>query len=149
MAGCWPGCDVLTQRSHMRHAALQTRLGEYSAHTCGTLEPTAMLRRIGKCHLPREPACFGRRQGFIERGGRVGSEMIDDQAHPRRLWNMHVAQLLHLHGAVSLGAALGNVNVPPATQRVDEEKELGRAFAALCIIVPPGLAGPAEGPASH
>jgi hypothetical protein len=55
---------------------------------------------------------------------------------------MHVDQLLHLHGEVILRAVCCDVDMPPPTQRLDEEKEICRAFAAIFIIVPRGLSRP-------
>src|SRR4029450_13704659 len=52
---------------------------------------------------------------------------------------MNVHQLLHLPGEIALGAAWGDVDMPPPTQGLDEEKEIGCAFPAILIIVPSGL----------
>src|SRR5215217_402451 len=126
----------------MRNTAIQTLLGEHREFTFGHIEPTAMLRRIVKFQLPRDPACFCRGKGLIQRGGGVGIEVIHDQSNYVRLWKMHVDQLLHLHGEVMLRAACCDVDVPPPTQRLDEEEEICRAFAAILIIVSSGLSRP-------
>src|SRR5438445_11323657 len=139
IACCLPGRDCLTQHGDRRNTAIQTLLGEHSACTCSHIEPTAMLRRIVPCQLPRDPACFRRCKGLVQRGGGVRIEMIDDQSNHVRLWKMHVDQLLHLHGKVILRTACCDVDVAPPTQRLDEEKEIGRAFAAILIIVSSGL----------
>src|SRR5262249_61255430 len=56
----------------------------------------------------------------------------------------HVDQLLHLHGEVMLGAVCRDVDVPPTTQRLNQEEEICRAFAAILIIVPSRLARPSR-----
>src|SRR5262249_25673184 len=137
-----PGSDFLTQHGDMRNTAIQTLLGEHREFTFGHIEPTAMLRRIVKFQLPRDPACFGWCKGLIQRGGCVGIEVIHDQANHVCLWKMHVDQLLHLHGEVMLGAACRDLDVPPTTQGLNEEKEMCRAFAAIFIIVSSGVSRP-------
>jgi hypothetical protein len=123
----------------MGHTAIQTLLGEYSEFPFGHIEPPAMLRRRMKCQLPRDPACFRRCKGLIQRGGCGGIEVIDDQSDHVCLREMPVDQLLHRHGEVVLGAACRAIDMPPTMQRLDAEEESGRAFAAIRIIVPSGL----------
>ena len=50
-------------------------------------------------------------------------EVINHQFDHVRLWKMNVHQLLHLPGEIALGAAWGDVDMPP-TQGLDEEKRL-------------------------
>jgi hypothetical protein len=125
----------------MRKTAIQTLRGEHRACTCGHIEPTALLRRLVQCQLPRDPACFCRGKGLIPRGG-GGMEVIHAPSHHVRLWKMPVDQLLHLHGEDMLRAACCDVAVPPSTQRLDEEEEMCRAFAAILLIVSSGLSRP-------
>src|SRR5215510_7891574 len=119
-----PGSDFLTQHGDMRNTAIQTLLGKHREFTFGHIEPTAMLRCIVKSQLPRDPACFGWCKGLIQRGGCVGIEVIYDQSNHVCLWKMRVDQLLHLHGEVMLGAACRDIDVPPPTQGLNEEKEI-------------------------
>src|SRR5262249_41741038 len=98
--------------------------------------------RIVKFQLPRDPACFCWRKGFIQRSGGVSVKVIHDQSNHVRFWKMHVDQLLHLHGEVILGAACRNVDVPPTTQRLDEQEKIGCAFTAIFIVVPSRLSWP-------
>src|SRR5262249_60277914 len=51
---------------------------------------------------------------------------------------------VQLHGEVMLGAVCRDVDVPPTTQRLNQEEEICRAFAAILIIVPSRLARPSR-----
>jgi hypothetical protein len=98
-----------------------------------------MLRCRVQCQRPRDPACFRRCTGLLQRGGCGRLEVLTHQSQHVRLWQMHVDPCLHLHGAVLLGAACRHVDVPPTPQRLDAQEKMCCAFAALGIIVPSRL----------
>ena len=100
-----------------------------------------MLWRKVQLQLPCDPACLSRCKGRKQRGGGVRIQIIYNQSNHFRLGKMHIEQLPHLDGEVILRAMRCDVDVPPHAQRLDEEKEIGRAFAAIFIIVQSGLYG--------
>src|SRR5262249_6353089 len=97
------------------------------------------LGGIVKLQFPGDPAGLSWCKSLIQGGGRVRIEVINHQFDHVRLWKMNGHQLLHLHGELALGAAWGDVDMPPPTQGLDEEKEICCAFPAILIIVPSGL----------
>src|SRR5262249_26385710 len=110
--------------------------------TFSPMEPTTMLRRRVPFPLPCDPACFRRCKGLIQRGGGVRMEILSNQSHHVRLWQRHGDPLLHLDGEGIPRTPRCDVDGPPPTQRLDEEKERCHTFAALFIIGPRGLSRP-------
>jgi hypothetical protein len=63
-----------------------------------------------------EPACLGGREGFVERGGLVGVEIVLHQHDLRRVGKMHVRQIERM-GIIDGGVAVGHFHMPPPFQR--------------------------------
>jgi hypothetical protein len=89
------------------------------------------------------PFCLCATRRSLKRRGLAFCQSIsDDQSNHVCLWKMYVDQLLPLQGKVILRAACCDVDVPPPTQRLDKEKEIGRAFTVILISIPSRLSRP-------
>ena len=95
--------------------------------------------RIVKLQFPGDPAGLSWCKSLIQCGGRVRIEVINHQFDHVRLWKMNVHQLLHLHGEIALGAAWGDVDMPPAMQRLDKEKQIRCTLPTIFVVVAGGL----------
>ena len=135
-----PSGDFLPQGLNVGNAAIQTLAGENGKFTLRHIEPTAMLGGIVKLELARNPAGFVRGKDAVQGGRGMGIEVVDDQPDPFRRGEVLIHQQPHLLGEVAFGPLLGDVDVTPTAQRLDEQKQIGGAFAFVFRVIARHLA---------
>jgi hypothetical protein len=64
-----------------------------------------------------EATCFGRGEGRVERGGRVGAEIVLDQDDFVGVGKMQVRQFLQHLRVIDGGVMVGHLDMAPAFQR--------------------------------
>src|SRR5258708_8793258 len=82
-----------------------------------------------------EPARLGGGEGFVERGGLVGVEIVLHQHDLRRVGKMHVRQIPERMGIIDGGVAVGHFHMPPPFQRGEHHEQIGDAIAFVFVIV--------------
>src|SRR6185295_17146548 len=64
----------------------------------------------------------------------MGTEIILDQNDLAGLWKMPVRQVPEDRGVIGGGAAIGDVDMPPALKRREQHEEIGGAVALIFVI---------------
>jgi hypothetical protein len=77
---------------------------------------------------------FGRREGLIKCAGRVGGQIILDDADARS-GKVNVYAFLHAGSDVEDGAAIGDFDLAPGPMHVEEDEQIGCAIALILAIV--------------
>lgn len=101
---------------------------------------SAIFRRLprfggrGRQLLSRAPGC-GWREGLIPRPRPMRVEAVEDDANHFCLWVASIHQPLHLLSKITVGAALRDLNVPPAGLRLAKDKQAASAVALVLVIV--------------
>jgi hypothetical protein len=71
----------------------------------------------------------------------MGIEIIHHPPDPVRRGEVHVDQQLHLPGKILLGPLRRDIHLAPAPQRLHEQKQVGRAFALVLVVIAGRLTG--------
>ena len=103
-------------------------------------EPTAMLGGVVKLQLPRDVTGFDGCKRLVQRGGGMGIEVVDDQSDAFRRGEILIHQPPHLLDKVAFGPLVSDVDVTPAAQRLDEQKQISRAFSFVFRVMTRRLA---------
>src|SRR5512132_914709 len=98
-----------------------------------------MLWCVMQLQLPGNAPCLGRLERFVERCDLMRVEMVQHHANHFGFGIAYVYQPLHFMGKVHLGALLRHMHVPPASLRLDKEKEISGAIAFVLVIKVLGL----------
>ena len=72
-----------------------------------------------------------RREGLVEIAPRVSGEVVEDDADPVGVGIVHVHEVSHALGKVERGAPVGHLDVPPGPMRIEEDKPVRGAVAAI------------------
>ena len=85
------------------------------------------------------------REGLVERGRRVGVELVHDQHDPLGVGVVDVDQLLDAVRPVEPGALVADAHLPPAAQRLADQEEVDHPAPHVLRVVArragPGAAG--------
>jgi hypothetical protein len=143
-AGCISGLHqrfyLLAHALSIRQPPVQTLAGQDGEFYLRHIQPTRVLRRVMKLHLPRQPSGFLRREGLIPRSGRMGVQVV--QHHPDHLSFRKglIHQPLHLLGKVVACPPLRYVDVPPSCPGLEKQKHVAGAVPHVFVIHPLGAA---------
>jgi len=97
------------------------------------VEPTAMLGRIVQIQLPQNTARFGRGKGRVQRGWRMGVQVVQHDTHHGRLGIMDVHQVFHTGGKILGGTPVGDLDMPPALGGFNKHQQVTRALPTIFI----------------
>jgi hypothetical protein len=139
-AGCISGLHqrfyLLAHALSIRQPPVQTLARQDGEFYLRHIQPTRVLRRGMKLHLPRQPSGFLRREGLIPRSGRMGVQVV--QHHPDHLSFRKglIHQPLHLLGKVVACPPLRHVDFPPARQGLKDQKQVAASLPLICVVHP-------------
>src|ERR1700736_2032963 len=119
--------DALSQDLHTCYATRQTATSKDTDLDLGHIQPTAMFGRVMELHSSQDPSCLGWLKGFVESSRGMRVQVILHDAHIVGLRVDTIDQPADAVGVVDLGATLGHLHMAPAGQRLNEEKQIGRA----------------------
>ena len=85
--------------------------------------------------LPHEPSRFCRWERGVQDRRRVRIQLIRHQPDRRGIGIMDIHQLLQALCKVQAGPPLGHFDVPPASQRLEEQEQIARPFPLVFVIV--------------
>jgi len=71
----------------------------------------------------------------------MGIEIIHHQPDHLCCREIDIDQQLHLLGKVLLGAPRGHINLAPSQQRLHEQKQVGRPFTFVLVVIADRLSG--------
>ena len=120
-----------------KHCRLST-LSSISASTQRVPDHLPCCGRGVKFQLSR----FAGRKGGLQRGARVGIEII--QHHPTllRVRKLHIYERLHVGRPVLLGTPIRHTHIAPPRHRRERHKQMLCAIAVLFAVGPGHMARP-------
>src|SRR5258708_2087387 len=133
------GGNQLVQVLHAGHPTRQTASRKDTDLDLRHVQPTAMFGRVMKLDSLQDPPRLGWREGFIQGSGRMRVEVILHDANVFHVRIDRIDQPSDAVRVVDLGTVLGHLDMAPARQRLDEEKQIGGAQAFILVINALGL----------
>lgn len=99
------------------------------------VQPTAMLRCVMELQFFHQlPGFFGR-VSFIERGRRVGVEIVQDYPDFFCFRPVDVNHFIHTNGKILFGTPGGHFHVSPTGQGFQKYKQVAGSFAAVFVVI--------------
>src|SRR5574341_1111898 len=105
------------------------------------VEPTAMLGRVVKDHTSGKAIGFGGCKGLVERRQLMDVEIIHDQLNTFSIRIADIDQPTQLMSEILSGTMLGDFDMPPVGQRLEEQEQVARPVALIFIVHAPHLTG--------
>ena len=99
------------------------------------VQPRAVLRCWMKFQLLGNTPSLSGFKRFIQRGHLVRIEIIQDNADHLGLWVSDIDQPFHLMSKIHFSPSLCDGNVPPASLRLTDHKQVARAVALVLIVI--------------
>ena len=112
-----PSGDFFFQSRFVGNASAQAWARQNGEFGFGHVEPTSMFGRVMPFEPIGEAARYGRGEGRVERGGRVGAEIVLDQNDFVGVGKIQVRQFLQHLRVIDSGVMVGHLDVAPAFQR--------------------------------
>lgn len=100
-----------------------------------------MLGRVVDLELVRESLGLLRGEGLVERGGRVGVQVVEDQDDPVSIGMADVDEVLDQPCPVLPGAVIGDGQVSGAQQGLAEAEDVGHTVASVLVVEALGQTG--------
>src|SRR5450756_280016 len=105
------------------------------------IEPATVLGRVVDLELVRESLGLLRGEGLVERGGRVGVQVVEDQDDPVSIGMADVDEVLDQPCPVLPGAVIGDGQVSGAQQGLAEAEDVGHTVASVLVVEALGQTG--------
>src|SRR3954451_7955616 len=136
-----PGGHFLLDGRPVGQATVEALALQDAQLDLGHVEPTAMLGRVVDLQFVRQALRLGRRERLLQRGGRVSVQLIHHQGQDFRLGKVDVDQVLDTARPVDPRPLVAHPHLPPAAQRLADQKEVHHARPLVFPVVACGLAG--------
>ena len=88
----------------------------------------------------QHPSGLLSRERLVERAGRVGRQIVDNDTDTLGLGKVNVSKFAHAGGEIDCGPALGDFHLAPRPMDVDEHEQIGCSITSIFAIVPLELA---------
>ena len=111
-----PSGDFFFQSWFVGNASAQAWARQNGEFGFGHVEPTSMFGHVMPFEPIGEAARFGRGEGRVERGGRVGAEIVLDQDDFVGVGKMPVRHFVQHPRVLDGGVTVGHLDVAPAFQ---------------------------------
>src|SRR5215218_1871497 len=134
----FPRTHFLGKRFLVGDALIQTLASEHTQLDLGHVQPRAVLGCVMNLQLTSDAPGLGRGERFIQGGGGMGVEVVQNQHDLLGLRVVDVDQLLYAMRPVELRPPLGDADVPPADQGLANDEEVGRPLTLVLIVVTGG-----------
>jgi hypothetical protein len=99
-----------------------------------------MLWDIVELQSAQHPSRFWRRERLVERAGRVGRQIIEDDADTLGRGEVNVSRFTHTGGEVDGSPARGDFDLAPGPMDVEEDEQVGGSVALILAVVARKLA---------
>src|SRR5919106_5159941 len=136
------GGEFAFQGIFIWNATRQALPTHHAQFNLGHIEPTGVLGRIVQRQFFQDPSGLRRDEGFIQRRGAMGVEIIQDYPNHLRVGITVVDQPPHLVREVMHGALHSHLDMPPAGLRLAHEKQITGSIALILIVIASRLSGP-------
>src|ERR1039458_6934308 len=117
-----PGIDFLSEDDETGYPAIQTLAGQSAEFDLGHIEPAAVFRRMVELDPFGQAAGLGRGEGFVERGGGVRVEIVEDEANFDRFGVAFIEHGADEERPVAPRSVFACRYVTPSGQRLHFEK---------------------------
>src|SRR5215207_8387322 len=135
----FPRTHFLGKRFSVGDALIQTLASEHRELDLGHVQPRAVLGCVMNLQLTSDAPGLGGGERFIQGGGSMGVEVVQNQHDLLGLWVVDVYQLLYAMCPVELGPPLGDTDVTPAGQGLTNDEEVGRPLTLVLVVVTGGV----------
>lgn len=142
IAGSFQSPYLPLQGLPVAYPSAQTITLENTQLDLGHVKPTGVLGRVGKAQLPGDPPGLLWRKSLIERGRRVGVEIVENKFDPFGFGVAFIYQPFEDAGKIKGGAPLCHDDVAQARQWLEDNEQIGRASPLVLIIYPLGYTWP-------
>lgn len=88
-----------------------------------------------KFQLPHQSPGFVRGKCFVQSCWCVSVEIIQDNTDSFSFWQMIINHIFHAVSKILFSSLLGDFDVAPASQGLQEEKQVTRSFATIFIVI--------------
>src|SRR5215216_188726 len=112
----FPRTHFLGKRFLIGDALIQALASEHTQLDLGHVQPRAVLGCVMNLQLTSDAPGLGWGERFIQGGGSMGVEVVQNQHDLLGLWVVDVYQLLYAMRPVDLGSPLGDAYVAPADE---------------------------------
>lgn len=121
--------------------SVASSMGNYptSPGSSSTQKPNPPLIARMPLELFNNTTCFFWSKGLIKRRGLMGVQVVTDQHHLLRFWNMHVDNILEAMGKIHTRASIRYLDVSPSFQRSKDHKQIAHTISLILIIITLGL----------
>src|SRR5215210_347045 len=136
----FPRIHFLGKRFSVGDAPIpQTLPSEHRELDLGHVQPRAVLGCVMNLQLTSDAPGLGWGERFIQGGGSMGVEVVQNQHDLLGLWVVDVYQLLYAMRPVDLGSPLGDAYVAPADEGLRDDEEVGRHLTLVLVVVTGGV----------
>src|SRR5215203_6788663 len=135
----FPRIHFLSKCFSVGDALIQTLASEHRELDLGHVQPRAVLGCVMNLQLTSDAPGLGGGERFIQGGGSMGVEVVQNQHDLLGLWVVDVYQLLYAMCPVELGPPLGDTDVTPAGQGLTNDEEVGRPLTLVLVVVTGGV----------
>src|SRR5262249_47039938 len=139
-----PGGNRVMCRFDVAEASRQTLAGQNRQFALGDVEPAAMFGRVVEVEFSGDAPRVGGRKRYIQRCDGVHAQVVEHHPNDSSVWVSDVDEPTHLMREVDRGASLSDLDVAPATQRLDGDEQIARAVAAVFVVDAPPVPRPSR-----
>src|SRR5574341_926366 len=149
IAALFPGRHLRDQDGFGRDTPVKTLAGQHRDLDFNHVQPTAMFGSVMELQLASNAAGLGWLKDFIQDLRFVGVEVVKHQPDRQCSWEIDIHQVAQTVGDINFGAPVGDFNVPPAGQGLEEQKQVTSPFPLVLIVVAQRLAGSSRDRLAH
>ena len=95
------------------------------------VQPTGMLGDIVEFQSAQHPSGLLSRERLVERAGRVGRQIVENDTDTLGLGKVNVSKFAHAGGEIDCGPALGDFHLAPRPMDVDEHEQIGCSITSI------------------
>jgi hypothetical protein len=99
------------------------------------VQPAGVLWDIVELQSAKDPSCFARREGLVQRAGRVGGQIVEDHTNSICLGKVHIAEFAHANGEVLRGPPVGDLYLAPGSVGIEENEQIDRPVASILAVI--------------
>ena len=99
------------------------------------VQPTGMLGDIVELQSAQHPSGLLSRECLVERAGRVGRQIVENDTDTPGLGKVNVSKFAHAGGEIDCGPALGDFHLAPRPMDVDEHEQIGGSITPIFATV--------------
>ena len=131
-----PALNLLAEVLDGGNVVGQALPGQHTQFDLSNIEPAGVLGGVMDLQSIRESFGLFRRQHLVERGGRVGIEVVHHQDDFLSFGIVLFEKFLHEERPVLLGAVFGHFQVALANEWFIGNEQIGTALLLIAVVLP-------------